>query len=115
MPKQLRFEVVGFPPEVADRWYLARVVDLKRDPTTKGVNGTFEHLHRSQEGNVRSTVLPMPVRPRGRTGRFFQACGCSTDVGATIVLRDVVGKVIKIRMGQTADGGLDVVAFKRSV
>ena len=112
MPRQLKFTVAAFDPEVPGKWYVVRVLGLSRAPKSRDVRVTLEHVRGPRKGHVRDTVLSLPVRPRGRTAEFFQACGCSTEVGEEILQRDVVGRTIEMILEQAPDGSLDVAGFR---
>jgi len=89
-----------------------RVVKLERMPGKKALRVALEHLHKDQEGHVRSMLLALPIRPNGRTGAFFSSCSCNVEVGAAIPAGDVIGETIKVKFGASPDGGREVVTFK---
>ena len=112
MARQVTVKVEEYPPVRAGQICPGIVCDIEKKAKPKQLLEKLRNLHPRQDGRVHEVSLPLPVRPGGITADFFRAVGQNVEVGRNIVLRDAVGKTVRIKFGPSADGHVGAVSFQ---
>ena len=113
MRKPRLLKVLGYLALIIGRDYHVRAAEVHANMKSQRLLLRLEHLDRDQEGRVDEVILPLPVRPHGRTASFFRACGMDVSVDAEINPAGALGRVIVLRLLPTT-GGLEGHAFSFS-
>lgn len=86
---------------------------MKVVANSKHLHVVIENLDSNQLGRLHDILLPLPVRPGSRTGRFLAATGQDANtIGKHICLDDIVGAVVGMRFS-TADSSDKEIEFER--
>ena len=112
MARKETLKVQEGPPVRAGQMYPAVLCHIEKKPRPTRVVVRLRNLHPKHEGRVHEVTLPLPLHTYGVAADFFRAVGQNVEAGDDIVLRDTVGKNLRIKFGPTSDGSVAIVSFE---
>ncbi len=114
MRKQQPLKVVDYPNFSMDLDYPVRVTRVRVNRKSQAMRVKIEHLYGEQDGRTQEVILPLPVRPSGKTASFMRACGVDVATGGEIDPNDALGKLVMVCFEQGIDPcGDPVASFKQ--
>jgi hypothetical protein len=96
MPRRKKLTVMAYPDLTPDAMYPAMITHVD---VGDALSVVLKHLSAGQEGRSQAVTLRLPVRPDGCTAALFNACGLSTEIGAEVDPKAIIGMVVNVRFG----------------
>lgn len=112
MARQLSIPIENWPEPEPGKAYPVRVAALRRPRKQPFVLAALELLDPDQHGRRLEAQLPYPCRPSGLTAQFVAACGHEVKIGASVRVKDCLGKTVLVRFARTESGDLEVSSFE---
>lgn len=115
MARQLSIPVEAWPDPEPGRAYPVRVERINRPRRLSHLVVVVKHLDPEQEGRECETQLSIPCRPSGLTAEFFAACGHAVEIGASVPVRDCLGKTVLAKFARSESGDVRIASFEAIV
>ena len=110
MPRKKKLTVMAYPDLKSDAMYPALITNVDVGDTLSII---LKHLSADQEGRSQVVKIRLPVRPDGLAAALFHACGLSTEIGAELDPKAIIGAVVNVRFGIFRDTQVpEPVAFE---
>ena len=112
MSRKVVVKVEDYAPLQPGQAYRLIVFHIERKARGQCIEAALRNVEPEHDGRVHRVVLPLPVRPAGRSAEFFRAVGQEVAVDKSIALRDAVGKAVLGFFGPSANGDLEIMSFR---
>ncbi len=100
MPRKKKLTVMAYPDLKSDAMYPALITNVDVGDTLSII---LKHLSADQEGRSQVVKIRLPVRPDGLAAALFHACGLSTEIGAELDPKAIIGAVVNAHFGPAED------------